>query len=254
MKMNENMEYEQELTSPWLHAFERHLVLGQKQKALQMLDQVIEADMPLFRDDPKILKARRFAWLCRIELLRESGRFSEALAWTCLECELNTENVAAQALKERLKRARYLDKPVHPYPKRTKKKPIEALWTGVAGMREIKAILERDVILPLQEPELYKRYRVDLPNGLLFYGTPGCGKTYIARKLSEILKFEFVEVKPSDLYTAAELEHIINAAARCALEDRRNITEADILNSIKENPPSLSIESLEDSRHEKEQV
>jgi len=73
------------------------------------------------------------------------------------------------------------------------------LWPSVAGMRELKAILERDIILPLQEPELYRRYKVDLPNGLLLYGPPGCGKTFIARKLAIILKFEFMEVKPSSL-------------------------------------------------------
>jgi transitional endoplasmic reticulum ATPase len=66
-------------------------------------------------------------------------------------------------------------------------------------MRELKAILERDIILPLQEPELYRRYKVDLPNGVLLHGPPGCGKTFIARKLAIILKFEFMEVRPSSL-------------------------------------------------------
>ena len=59
--------------------------------------------------------------------------------------------------------------------------------------------LERDVILPLQEPELYERYKVSLPNGILFYGPPGCGKTFIARKLADHMDFYFVEIKPSDL-------------------------------------------------------
>jgi transitional endoplasmic reticulum ATPase len=66
-------------------------------------------------------------------------------------------------------------------------------------MREVKAMLERDVILPLLDPELYRRYKVDLPNGILFYGPPGCGKTFIARKLAGVLNFHFREVKPADL-------------------------------------------------------
>jgi transitional endoplasmic reticulum ATPase len=66
-------------------------------------------------------------------------------------------------------------------------------------MRELKAILERDVVLPLQEPEIYKRYRLDLPNGLLLYGPPGCGKTFIARALSKRVNYAFREIKPSEL-------------------------------------------------------
>jgi transitional endoplasmic reticulum ATPase len=183
-----------------MNKLERYLASGQKALALRLLDKTIEFDMPLFRDDPAIQEERRFAWLYRIELLREWGRFPEALAWTCLECELNPGNVAAQALKERLKKALNLRvSSIAITPKDSHQKPVESFWTGVAGMREVKAILERDVILPIQEPELYKRFRLDLPNGVLLYGPPGCGKTFIARKLAEILKFEFMEVKPSDL-------------------------------------------------------
>src|ERR1041384_5857396 len=95
----------------------------------------------------------------------------------CCECEMNPDNVAAHALKERLKAALNLDARDREagvrHPRQTSR---DQLWPGVAGMREVKAILERDVILPLQEPELYQRYRVDLPNGILFYGPPGCGK------------------------------------------------------------------------------
>jgi len=183
-----------------MNKLERYVALGQKARALQLLDKAIEFDMPLFKDDLALQEDRRFAWLYRIELLREWGRLSEALAWTCLECELNPGNVAAQALKERLKkelnlRVRSTEVP----PKGSHQESSESEWTGVAGMRQIKAILKRDVILPLQEPELYKRFRLDLPNGILLYGPPGCGKTLIARELAKILQFEFMEVIPSDL-------------------------------------------------------
>lgn len=194
-------EMKQEVRKLSLYNVEYYLALGKKAKALKALDRVIEEDdMPLFRSNAEYQEDRRIAWLYRIDLLREWGRFSEALAWTCLECELNPENVAAQALKERIKRMlnlgnNYLKYPLHS----SSRKPNEGLWKGVAGMREIKVIIERDVLLPLQEPELYQRYRVSLPNGILFYGPPGCGKTFIARKLADILKFEFIEIKPSDL-------------------------------------------------------
>jgi SpoVK/Ycf46/Vps4 family AAA+-type ATPase len=185
---------------PRLERVQRRIIAGQKARALVLLDRIIENDMPLFAADPRILQSRRLAWLFRIDLLREWGRLSEALAWTCLECELNPENVAAQALKERLKQALNLGLKREPVGSgRIRQPSMEGLWNGVAGMREVKAILERDVILPLQEPELYRRYRLDLPNGVLFYGPPGCGKTFIARKLAELMRFKFIEVRPSDL-------------------------------------------------------
>lgn len=73
------------------------------------------------------------------------------------------------------------------------------IWKGVAGMRDVKALLERDVILPLKKPLVYSQFKISPPNGVLFYGPPGCGKTFIARKLAGILKLHFIDAKPSDL-------------------------------------------------------
>jgi len=175
--------------------------LGQYRHALNFLDKVIEDPIPLFQGEDWVLEERRLAWLYRIDLLREWGKHTEALAWACLEAEMDPDNPAAAALKEQLKReARLLpgntDK-ARDTPK-TDKKPI-TLWKGVAGMRVLKAMLERDVILPLQEPEVYARYRLNLPNGILMYGPPGCGKTFIARKLAQIAGYSFIEVAPSDI-------------------------------------------------------
>jgi tetratricopeptide (TPR) repeat protein len=174
---------------------------GQYRRALDILDQVIEDPLPLFQGEAWVIEERRLTWLYRIELLREWGRLTEALAWACLEVELNPDNVAAIALKERLKReAGFLRRQgsKENKPAGEAKTPRTA-WGGVAGMRDLKAMLERDVILPLQEPEIYAHYRLNLPNGILLYGPPGCGKTFIARKLAEVAGFSFMEVKPGDL-------------------------------------------------------
>jgi ATP-dependent 26S proteasome regulatory subunit len=69
----------------------------------------------------------------------------------------------------------------------------------VAGMRELKALLMREVVEPVRNPEPYRRYGLSIPNGILLYGPPGCGKTYIARQLAEELGHNFVEIIPSEL-------------------------------------------------------
>lgn len=72
-------------------------------------------------------------------------------------------------------------------------------FDDIAGMSELKETLYNDVILPLTEKELYEQYKVSIPNGMMLYGPPGCGKTFISRKFAEEINFHFIELKPSDL-------------------------------------------------------
>ena len=71
----------------------------------------------------------------------------------------------------------------------------------VAGMSELKALLINDVIKPLQNPEKFRKFKLSIPNGILLYGPPGCGKTFIVRKLAEEIGYNFIELKPSDVAT-----------------------------------------------------
>ena len=187
-----------ESRAPWFARFQRYLARRQKYLALRLLERVIEEDLPLFDFDKSVTGDRRVAWLCRIDLLREMGRLTEALAWACLECELEPMNAAAQAVKEELKRQTrfgYRKPPEGSVPPAR----VVVQWQGLAGMRQLRAELERDVVYPLRFPEKYNEYKIPLPNGILLYGPPGCGKTFIARKLAEIINFNFVDVSPSDL-------------------------------------------------------
>lgn len=71
----------------------------------------------------------------------------------------------------------------------------------VAGMQELKSMLVADVIEPLLNPEKFKRFKLSVPNGILLYGPPGCGKTFIVKKLAEQLGYNFVEMNPSSVAT-----------------------------------------------------
>ena len=72
-------------------------------------------------------------------------------------------------------------------------------FDAVAGMTSLKKILVEDVIKPLQEPEKYEKFKLTIPNGVLLFGPPGCGKTFIVRKLAEEIGYNFVEIKHSDI-------------------------------------------------------
>lgn len=69
----------------------------------------------------------------------------------------------------------------------------------VAGMKDLKHVLLNDVIKPLREPDRFEKFKLGIPNGILLYGPPGCGKTFIVRKLAEELLYNFVETKHSDV-------------------------------------------------------
>ncbi|WKK22015.1 ATP-binding protein [Streptomyces olivoreticuli] len=69
----------------------------------------------------------------------------------------------------------------------------------VGGMYEVKERLEAAFLAPMRNPELRKLYGKSLRGGLLMYGPPGCGKTYIARAVAGELGARFMSVSISDV-------------------------------------------------------
>ena len=69
----------------------------------------------------------------------------------------------------------------------------------VGGMEEVKARLEAAFLAPLRNPELRTLYGMSLQGGLLLYGPPGCGKTFIARALAGELDAQFLPVAGADV-------------------------------------------------------
>jgi len=69
----------------------------------------------------------------------------------------------------------------------------------VAGLAEVKARLEAAFLAPLRNPELRRVYHKSLRGGLLLYGPPGCGKTFIARAVAGELGARFLAVSFADV-------------------------------------------------------
>lgn len=72
-------------------------------------------------------------------------------------------------------------------------------FNDIAGMDNLKNQLKTQVLDVLRKPDHFKKYGVTIPNGMLLYGPPGCGKTFISEKFCEEAAFNFLLVKPSDL-------------------------------------------------------
>jgi transitional endoplasmic reticulum ATPase len=72
-------------------------------------------------------------------------------------------------------------------------------FADVAGMNEIKSIMQKKIINILKDPEKAERFKIQIPNGMLLYGPPGCGKSFIAEKFAEEAGYNYVFIKSSDL-------------------------------------------------------
>jgi len=69
----------------------------------------------------------------------------------------------------------------------------------VAGLTEVKQRLEAAFLAPMRNPELRKLYGKSLRGGLLLYGPPGCGKTFVARAVAGEIGARFITVSFADL-------------------------------------------------------
>ncbi|MDQ3051680.1 MAG: AAA family ATPase [Bacteroidota bacterium] len=72
-------------------------------------------------------------------------------------------------------------------------------FDDVGGMNGVKKEIELKIIKPLLHPELYKAYGKKTGGGILLYGPPGCGKTYIARATAGAVKAMFISVGLNDI-------------------------------------------------------
>jgi AAA+ superfamily predicted ATPase len=69
----------------------------------------------------------------------------------------------------------------------------------VGGMADVKQRLEAAFLAPMRNPELSRLYGKSLRGGLLLYGPPGCGKTFLARALAGELGAHFLSVSLADV-------------------------------------------------------
>lgn len=72
-------------------------------------------------------------------------------------------------------------------------------FTDVGGMNDVKKEIDLKIIKPLLHPEIYKAYGKKTGGGILLYGPPGCGKTYIAKATAGQVNAKFISVGLNDI-------------------------------------------------------
>ncbi|AWV98337.1 AAA family ATPase [Arcticibacterium luteifluviistationis] len=122
-------------------------------------------------------------------------------------------------------------------------------FKAIAGMQELKDTIQLDVIDALNDKEKYEEYGLTIPNGMLLYGPPGCGKTFFAERMAEEIGFNFYQIKPSDIqskFVNASQENIKNLFDE-ARKNAPSIIFIDELDALVPNRDNSSVNHMNTS-------
>ncbi|MHA2297940.1 MAG: AAA family ATPase [Candidatus Hodarchaeales archaeon] len=101
-------------------------------------------------------------------------------------------------------------------------------WEDVAGMEEAKKSLKEAVILPMARPDLFKGARKSW-KGILMFGPPGCGKSYLAKAIASQVDATFFSVSAASVMSkwVGEAEKTVKKMYKVAREKAPSIVFID---------------------------
>ena len=74
-------------------------------------------------------------------------------------------------------------------------------WKDIGGLESVKRELQETVQYPVEHPEKFEKFGMSPSRGVLFYGPPGCGKTLLAKAITNECQANFISIKGPELLT-----------------------------------------------------
>ncbi|WP_433055384.1 AAA family ATPase [Dactylosporangium sp. CS-033363] len=104
----------------------------------------------------------------------------------------------------------------------------------VGDMVEVKQTLTESVLWPLSYPDAFSRLGVDPPRGVLLYGPPGCGKTFLVKAIAGTGKANVLSVKGAELLSkwVGESERAVRELFRRAREAAPTLVFLDEVDAL----------------------
>ena len=104
----------------------------------------------------------------------------------------------------------------------------------VGDMASVKEVLTESVLWPLSYPDTFARLGVEPPHGVLLYGPPGCGKTYLVKAIAGTGKANVLSVKGAELLSkwVGESERAVRELFRRAREAAPTLVFLDEVDAL----------------------
>lgn len=104
----------------------------------------------------------------------------------------------------------------------------------VGDMAEVKAALTEAVLWPLNYPDTFSRLGVAPPRGLLLYGPPGCGKTFLVKAIAGSGQANVLSVKGAEVLSkwVGESERAVRELFRRARDSAPAIVFLDEVDAL----------------------
>jgi len=163
---------------------EAYYILGLAYEYKQLPDKAIEAYNKALKLNPnfKDAKSRLELTMSKKEKMAKAGGAGAPAGGAPGKAKAGQTKTEDGQLKE----VAFLEKP-------------KLNFTNVAGMEHMKETIKKFIVYPFKDPELAKKYGMQAGGGVLLYGPPGCGKTFVAKATAGECTANFLNAKISDM-------------------------------------------------------
>ncbi len=119
-------------------------------------------------------------------------------------------------------------------------------FNDVGGLESLKNTISMKIIKPFTNPGLFDKFKKKIGGGIMLFGPPGCGKTFIAKATAGECKAEFIPVHITDILSKyiGESEQNVADIFSTARSKKPSVLFFDELDSIGFNRSRLSSEHM----------